>query len=380
MSDTHTEVTSKSWGQRLKESLKGIITGVIALAIGVSLLFWNEGRTVKNHKALKEGRAQVQSIQPNGDIDAFHDKLVHFSGTTTTNDTLRDSEFKIAISGLEFTRTVEMFQWVERQEKKTEKKLGGSEETITNYIYEKKWLNKLENSDDFNNPNEYKNPKSIAYQDFKQISQNAKIDKIKITETAIQLLGCSEGVDLKPETMDSSLQIRGNKVFLGKGNWEDPQVGDLRISYEEIKNQDVSIVSALHNGATTEYITSNDRGIFLASCGIHNSQAMFATAIESNKTMGWVWRGVGTMLLFIGFSLIFKILSVIADVVPFIGNIVGYGTSFISGVLAFVIALIVIAIAWIFYRPILAICLLLAAGGLVALLIFRKRKKKVENI
>jgi hypothetical protein len=51
-------------------------------------------------------------------------------------------------------------------------------------------------------------------------------------------------------------------------------------------------------------------------------------------------------------------------VIPFIGDIIGMGTGLISFVLAGTISFLVIAIAWIFVRPLLGIVMLaLAIGG-----------------
>ncbi|MBR3903023.1 MAG: hypothetical protein IKJ29_05115, partial [Akkermansia sp.] len=57
-----------------------------------------------------------------------------------------------------------------------------------------------------------------------------------------------------------------------------------------------------------------------------------------------------------------------------IGNILEFGISIISFFVSSIVALVVISIAWLFYRPLLGIVLLAAAGGLVWLLIKRKKK------
>jgi len=67
-----------------------------------------------------------------------------------------------------------------------------------------------------------------------------------------------------------------------------------------------------------------------------------------------------------GFMAIMKPLSVLGSVIPFLGNIIGMGTGLISFALAGTISFLVIAIAWIFVRPLLGIALLaLAIGGFI---------------
>ena len=54
-------------------------------------------------------------------------------------------------------------------------------------------------------------------------------------------------------------------------------------------------------------------------------------------------------------------------------SIVGFGISIASGLVSLILSLTIIAIAWIFYRPILGISLLVVAGGIMYYFV-RKRK------
>ena len=80
--------------------------------------------------------------------------------------------------------------------------------------------------------------------------------------------------------------------------------------------------------------------------------------------------------MYVGLSMVFRPLSVLADVLPILGDIVGMGTGLVAGVIALICALVTIAIAWIFYRPVLAIALLVAAGALVFFIIKKKAEAK----
>jgi len=65
-------------------------------------------------------------------------------------------------------------------------------------------------------------------------------------------------------------------------------------------------------------------------------------------------------------------------VIPFIGDLIGMGTSVVSFLIALPCWLICIAIAWLFYRPVLGIILLILAVGAIVLLL-KKRKKKLPS-
>ena len=68
-------------------------------------------------------------------------------------------------------------------------------------------------------------------------------------------------------------------------------------------------------------------------------------------------------------------LSVLGDVLPGLGTIIGWGTGLVAGVVALVCSLVTIAIAWIVYRPVLGVLLLIAAGAVVYLTWKKKRGK-----
>jgi hypothetical protein len=74
--------------------------------------------------------------------------------------------------------------------------------------------------------------------------------------------------------------------------------------------------------------------------------------------------------------MIFSILVTLLQLVPFLASIMNLGVGLVCGVLGFVWSLIIIAIAWIFYRPILGISLLVIAAGLVYWLVIRGKKQQ----
>jgi len=86
-----------------------------------------------------------------------------------------------------------------------------------------------------------------------------------------------------------------------------------------------------------------------------------------------LFRFLGFMLMYIGMGMVFRPLSVLADVIPILGTIVGKGTGFVAFIIAAICSLVTIAIAWIAYRPILAISLLVVAGGCIYLFISKKK-------
>jgi hypothetical protein len=81
----------------------------------------------------------------------------------------------------------------------------------------------------------------------------------------------------------------------------------------------------------------------------------------------------------IGFGAILKPISAVTSYVPILGSLVGAAVGLVAFVLGLAVGLVVIAVAWIRFRPILGICLLAAVVALVVFLIARGKKTKAPE-
>ena len=86
----------------------------------------------------------------------------------------------------------------------------------------------------------------------------------------------------------------------------------------------------------------------------------------------WLLRGVGLLLLFIGWKLVLNPLRTFAAVVPFFARIVDFGTGVVAIALTLVIGLSTIALAWMVARPLLSVALLAGTLALVFGLLRRR--------
>ena len=86
---------------------------------------------------------------------------------------------------------------------------------------------------------------------------------------------------------------------------------------------------------------------------------------ETNTFNTWAYRVLGIVMVIGALKLIFGFVVTLTRIVPFLSTIVGWGVGVICTVLGVVWSLLVIAVAWLFYRPIVGIALLVIAGILV---------------
>lgn len=183
-----------------------------------------------------------------------------------------------------------------------------------------------------------------------------------------------------PATIPAGAVVIAGRVFrYFNGYWTSsvnpatPVVGDIRIKHTFVPEQDASVVAVQKNGSFIDYRAKNDT-VFLIDSGIKTAETMFADAHKANSMMTWILRLIGFVVMFVGFKMIFAPLEVLADVLPFLGNLVGYGTGFIAFLLAAGLSLLTIGVAWVFYRPLLGVLLLIAGIALIVYL-FKGREK-----
>lgn len=162
---------------------------------------------------------------------------------------------------------------------------------------------------------------------------------------------------------------------MSTANPSSPQVGDVRIKWTYVpETMPISLVSQQTGNTFSPYVADNGYEVDLLRVGTHNKKLMFQKAHDENTMLTWILRFVGWFMMFMGLKMVLNPLSVLGDVLPILGSIISFGIGVIAFFVASIVALVVIAIAWLFYRPLLAIVLLAAAGGLVYLLIKRKKK------
>lgn len=369
MSDSFTEVTTQSWTSRIGESIKGVVFGLVLIGGSAVFLFWNEGRAVQTQRSLTEGASVVVSVDP-ARVDSANDgKLIHVTGDLKAGAPLADPDFTVSATALRLVRTVEMFQWKEESKSETRRNVGGSEETVTTYEYVRTWSDTRYDSSRFKRPEGHVNPQ-MRYRGASYSSRDATLGAFRPGTNVIDRLPASETVPLDPSLanrlagrIQGPVQVADGRIYLGD-NPAQPNIGDLRISYRLAPAGPTSIIGRQAGTGFAAYQTQAGDVLLLVRPGAHSAADMFAAAQRENRILTWVLRFAGVFAMFLGFVLVLRPLVVVADVVPFIGSILSAGAGIVSLVLTSIVAPIVIAVAWFWYRPLVSAVVLAIGLGL----------------
>ena len=436
------EQRTTGYGTRVGNSFKAIGTGFILFCIGTALLWWNEGRTVKTEKMLEEvGGSYVEMENPNKKDASLDGELICGSALATTEDSLSDNQFGVGAKAIALHRRVEYYQWVEDSKESSEDKLGGKEVTTTTYTYSKKWVSQPIESSEFKDP-AYQNKNMVltTVEESEQYAENVKFGAYQLNETLIHMISSREGLDLNInedllKELDKNAQtayerfygvkksakqtveqlaettvlsdsakavadslkavndsiiknavnkkdleyvhLAGNVLYFGRVPGS-PEIGDVRVTFEKVVPAKVTVMAVVDGDSFKAFKAKNGKRFQRLVMGKKSGDEIIDIEKETNNMLLWVFRIFGVMLVIGGLKGIFGFLETVLKVVPFIANIFGWGVGVVCTILGLVWSLIVIAIAWLFYRPILGITLLVIAGFLTWVFAFKGKDKLKE--
>ena len=157
-----------------------------------------------------------------------------------------------------------------------------------------------------------------------------------------------------------------------------PEVGDVRITFEKVVPAKVTVMAVVDGDTFKPFKAKNGKRFQTLVMGKKSGDEIIEAEKEANNMILWALRIIGIMMVIGGLKGIFGFLETILKVVPFIANIFGWGIGIVCTVIGIAWSLIVIAIAWLFYRPLLGISLLVLAGFLVWVFAFKGKDKLKE--
>ncbi|KAJ8942859.1 hypothetical protein NQ314_009921 [Rhamnusium bicolor] len=340
----------------LDEFQRSWLTSIIGLCLfgtGVWLLTWNEGRAVHHAHSLDETYNDAVVLNPYDKLQPeLNGRVVHISGNLIIEEPLTEPNYGISIQAVKLKRRVQMFQWVEeRTPRDDDETSAGSYNSINDYYYITEWRDKLVDSSSFYIRHGHDNPKEIPLKTVTYVSPSVKVGHLlvgyEIKEKFNDFVEVTS--DERPERRDIKLHMG---IYYHCDDIWNPEVGDMR----------VTIIAKQEDGVLVPYETSKGHKIVLLRHGNLNINQMFLAEHYDARMETWKLRGIGVFILYASSVCLAKLLKIMFLRMPILSNIIsGEATSFGNIILSISVALIVIATAWMLYRPMLGAGLLFAA-------------------
>lgn len=374
------DVTTVSWGRRIINALWGIIIGFALIIGGIYLVFWNEGHGLHVAQSLEQAHKILISV-PSSPIDTQNNmRVVYLSGIATTSDVLHDNVFDVSENAIQLNRHVQMYQWQENKETKTEKQIGGSEKEVTNYTYKQEWSSDLIDSSEFKDQTGHQNPSTMPIKSSIHYAKTVTVGYFNLPRELIEQISGDTSVDLSKvnavelgKKFNKPIHVENEGLYMGDDSAM-PKTGDLRVTITKVLPQTVSIIAQQTGTTLQPYMANAGQPVSLLEMGQVSSDQMIHNAESQNAIMTWILRLASLVMLIIGFALLMNPIVVLADVIPFFGSIVGFGTGLVAFICGLLVWTAMVAIAWFAVRPLFASGLVIVIAVFCYLLYAHKKK------
>ncbi len=345
-------------GWKNSSPFAGILIGFGLFFGSFVLLYLNEGRV--DLSKIADDTEPISAEQVDGENQG---ELVAISGVLHSDEPLGDPELLTESNYLQLERSVEMYAWKETSDK--------DEDTgVETYEYRSSWESDPKNSQNFNNSNGHFNP-PMSYRDEEFTVSSASVGAFSVEPNALLFmqkvaLPLSEGLLVAGRVADEY-------IFIGEGTLNNPEVGDLRISYKVFLNdQSVTLFAKQDESQLRPYIHKDDTLLYRAY------PSDWKTAVSSMRseflTLLFGFRAAGFVMMWIGLMTIASPLTTLLGRLPILGNAGKMVISVVAFIIAFILSLITIVVSAILHSPItlIAIFILLIVGGVY---LWRKREE-----
>jgi len=352
-----------------------LIGGVLLLLIGMALLYLNENTNARRSQAIAQSGGPVIRLTP-GQANPDNDgKLVYIAGVTLIGKPLADPLFTPPLKAIALKRRVAMYQWQERMEPQNMKTVKGGVVTLSVPTYTKVWSSQLIDSAAFKKKTTHRNPRKMPFQSQSYRASEISVGGFKLSDSLADLLNTYQPLRINSKKhlrsrLKSKVRLHNDGFFIGK-NPNKPEIGDMHLTFQGIRQSEVSIIAKQEGSTLKPYITSTGKRIELLRQGLHDADDMLPMPQEVPSWLLWSVRLGGFILIYFGLNLIFKATPANDPTSSLFARLTAADAGLSTILIAPALVLIPIAIAWIIMQPLaggvlLAIAILLAvAAGFV---------------
>ncbi len=327
------------------------IVGIIFFLASFAVLWTNEGRI--NFADVAEDSVLLWADRMDPAVDG---KLVAAAGQLTSSEQLGDPPYFPAGTYARLDRRVEMYAWEEVKE-------SDDDDNYT-YSYRKQWTSSPDDSSSFHYSRNHYNPPMRLHSQIYTVS-TAQVGAYAIDPRSITF-PTPPVIELATLGIpsDDRYDVEGNYLFMGEGTLNNPQIGDLRISYAGLNlNTNVTVFGEVSGERIVPFMYKGKHMLYRAF--LQDREGAIAKMGQEYLIALWGFRAGGFLLMWIGLMMLFGPITALLNFVPVLGGLGKGLVVLVAFVLALVLSLITVVIAALAHNLLLlAAVMLLLVGGL----------------
>lgn len=256
-----------------------LLAGGVLLLVALALLASNEQAVLAYRAASARHGGQIADVGTQGPEAASDGEVVRVTGTPQVIDPARDRQFGVRVDVPVLWRTVDMFQWREVD-------IGGQ------VHYELDWVDHPVDSDEFRQPRGHGNPAALPFGGGTFQAGALRLSGFGLAPAIVRAL--PGRVDLKPDlgrlppNMAASFRAEDG-ILTTSSDPESPQLGDLRVRWQGVPLQEVTVVARAHGGMLEPANGRGDHRGFEVQVGNRPLDEVLPDLPPAPGAV-WIWR------------------------------------------------------------------------------------------
>lgn len=348
----------------LKNIFGTAILGFIILIASIFALFINEHNYVNAIKIANFAEKNAIIVSPK-DLNPSNDnKLIFTNGSAYSQELLTDSIVRIP-NAIALFRNTEIYQWEEIRKHRDNNKIS--------YTYRKTWSKNLINSDNFES-SAYKNPKKMKYEPKNIYAHNIGLGKFYLSEEIIKNINSISKITQLP--YNSNFKIYNGFYFTGN-DYDNPKIGDQKLSYSYIPSGIKLSIIAKQSGNHLENMNSKYGDFSIVMNGEKDLKTMISDYKKNLTNNTWLIRGISLLFLFLGLNLIIQPIVNLGNTIPILGELTQMAAFASTLIITIALGTLIISLAWLLFRPEIAIPLIIIS--ILTIISLKKRKRVIIN-
>jgi hypothetical protein len=315
--------------------------GAALLALALVLLFANERGVLAYRQAAERHGGSVLDLGTEAYPDSDqYGHMVRVAGTPEVVEPPRDADFGVSADTPLLVRKVQMFQW-------REVRVG------TGVNYEMDWVDHAVDTSRFERPQGHANPGPFPFRGARFVAPNVRLAHYHLDPAIVRALpgvGAPIRADLSrlPPNLAASFQIVDGRLSTSADPGS-PQLGDLRVSWEAVPLQLVTVIARVDGRSLKPAVGAADGRGFEVQVG---DRALRDVLPDLPPVPGavWTWRVLALLIAWGGAVLLLRELRRRPDVLAALGlavvplallaAVIWIGTSITAGLMLLALALL----------------------------------------
>ena len=217
-------------------------------------------------------------------------------------------------------------------------------------------------------------PTYVKYEPKNIYAHNIGLGKFYLSEDIIKNINSITKITQLP--YNTNFKIYNGFYFTGN-DYDNPKIGDQKLSYSYIPSGIKLSIIAKQSGNHLENMNSKYGDFSIVMNGEKDLKTMISDYKKNLTNNTWLIRGISLLFLFLGLNLIIQPIVNLGNTIPILGELTQMAAFASTLIITIALGTLIISLAWLLFRPEIAIPLIIIS--ILTIISLKKRKRVIIN-